>query len=339
MRARSSRWGSSRARPTSSAVRSVAAGNTRFRPRKSCVTRSRFELSAEARNVGRFMDSSGYTVAVDEDGICLLRSPWDAALKRAIRAIPGRFWDEELHGWTIRLTPDRAESVARLLRSFPVFTAELGAMEMIEAYRDRRNLRKPMIEGVTPDDEYCLSLCDDWVHPVLDEMRRFFRPRPHPEIGRLSVPVTDETRNPLLTLIERNDVGLHMRARQRLQPAPAVGTTRRAAVVGLPQRSSWRGWVSTTITDDRPYFVFATRGGGWPPAAQPRAGRAPAPDPRRPPLLRVSPARRHPATGALRRRRRAPDGRGRARADGRPAQAAHGEPALAQPPDAGRPAR
>jgi SWI/SNF-related matrix-associated actin-dependent regulator 1 of chromatin subfamily A len=207
------------------------------------------------------MDQAGYVLEVDEDGVAVLRSPWDAALKRAIRAIPGRFWDEDLHAWTIRLTPDRAESVARLLRSFPVFEAAPAAMQALESFRDRRNLRRPMIEGVTPDDEYCLSLCDDWVHPVLDEMRRFFRPRPHPEVGRLSVPVTDETRNPLLTLIERNGVGLHMRARQRLQPSPTAGATRRAAITGLPQRSSWRGWVSTTITDERPYFVFATRGG------------------------------------------------------------------------------
>src|SRR5438270_7640221 len=178
------------------------------------------------------MERGGYRLEVDEDGVCLLTSPWDPALRRAIRAIPGRFWDEDLHGWTLRLTPDRAESVARLLRSFPVFEADAGAMRAIERFRDRRNLSKPMIEGVTPDDEYCLSFCDDWVHPVLDEVRRFFRPRPYPEIGRLSVPVTDETRNPLLTLIERNDVGLHIRARQRLAPAPAAGATRRAAVVG-----------------------------------------------------------------------------------------------------------
>src|SRR3954454_7237802 len=175
------------------------------------------------------MDSAEYTLEVDEDGVAVLRSPWDPALKRAIRAIPGRLWDEELGAWTIRLTPDRAESVARLLRSFPVFEAAPGAMETIETVRDRRNLRKPMIEGVTPDEEWCLSFCDDWVHPVLDEVRRFFRPRPHPEIGRLTVVVNDETRNPLLTLIERNDVGLHIRARQRLQPAPTPGATRRAA--------------------------------------------------------------------------------------------------------------
>src|SRR3954449_5537488 len=244
-----------------SPARRAARGSTRSRRRKSSATRSRFELSAAPRNVGRFMDRSGYSVEVDEDGICILDSPWDPALKRAIRAIPGRFWDEELTAWTIRLTPDRAESVARLLRSFPVFEAAPGAMESIESFRDRRNLHKPMIEGVTPDEEFCLSFCDDWVHPVLEEIRRFFRPRPHPEIGRLSVAVTDETRNPLLTLIERNGVGLHIRARQRLAPEPAVGSTRRAAITGLPQRSNWRGWVSTTITDDLPYFVFATRGG------------------------------------------------------------------------------
>src|SRR3954463_8393394 len=207
------------------------------------------------------MHADGYTLEVDEDGICLLRSPWDPALRRAIRAIPGRFWEEDLRAWTIRLTPDRAEAIARLLRAFPLFEATPDAIDTIDAFRDRRNLRKPMIEGVTPDEEYCLSFCDDWVHPVLDEVRRFFRPRPHPEIGRLSVAVTDETRNPLLTLIERNDVGLHIRARQRLAPRPATGATRRAAVAGSPQRSNWRGWVSTTITDDLPYFVFATRGG------------------------------------------------------------------------------
>jgi hypothetical protein len=207
------------------------------------------------------MQDREYTLEVDDEGVVLLRTPWNPALKRAIRAIPGRFWEEDDYAWTIRLTPDRAESVARLLRAFPVFEAAPGALDEIEAFRERRNLRKPMVEGVTPDEEYCLSFCDDWIHPVLDEMRRFFRPRPHPEIGRLSVPVNDETRNPLLTLIERNDVGLHIRARQRLQPSPTTGATRRAAVLGLSQRSSWRGWVSTTITDDRPYFVFATRGG------------------------------------------------------------------------------
>src|SRR3954453_3029541 len=192
------------------------------------------------------MEMSGYTVEVDEDGVTLLRSPLATSLRRLIRAIPGRFWDEDLHAWTIRLTPDRAESIARLLRSFPVFEAEPDGMAAIESFRDRRNLRKPMVEGVTVSDEYCLSFCDDWVHPVLDEVRRFFRPRPHPEVGRLSVPVTDETRNPLLTLVERNGIGLHIRVRQRLQPSPSVGATRRAAVLGLTQRTTWRGWVSTT---------------------------------------------------------------------------------------------
>src|SRR5689334_8151061 len=124
------------------------------------------------------MDLAGYRLEVDEEGVALLRSPWDPRLKRVIRAIPGRRWDEELQGWMIRLTPDRAESIARLLRALPVFEAAPEAMEAIEAYRDRRNLRKPLIEGVTPDDEYCLSFCDDWVHPVLDEVRRFFRPHP-----------------------------------------------------------------------------------------------------------------------------------------------------------------
>src|ERR1700751_3559818 len=101
------------------------------------------------------MDQAGYTLEVDEDGVAVLRSPWDPALRRAIRAIPGRFWDEDLRAWTIRLTPDRAESVARLLRSFPVFAADAHAMQAIEDLRERRNLRRPMIEGVTPDEEYC----------------------------------------------------------------------------------------------------------------------------------------------------------------------------------------
>src|SRR5204863_669189 len=55
--------------------------------------------------------------------------------------------------------------------------------------------------------------------------------------------------------------GLHTPEHERIHPDPAPAATRRAAVTGLPLRSSLRGWVSTTITDDRPYFVFATRGG------------------------------------------------------------------------------
>src|SRR4051794_35387208 len=180
------------------------------------------------------MHADGYTLEVDEDGICLLRSPWDPALRRAIRAIPGRFWEEDLRAWTIRLTPDRAEAIARLLRAFPLFEATPDAIDTTDASRDRRTLPKPMIEGVTPDEEYCLSFCDDWVHPVLDEVRRFFRPRPHPEIGRLSVPVTDEPRNPLLTLVERNGIGLHIRARQRLPPDRPGGAPPPAALTRPP---------------------------------------------------------------------------------------------------------
>src|SRR3954466_14102719 len=115
------------------------------------------------------MDSAGYTLEVGEDGIAILRSPWDVALKRAIRAIPGRFWDEDDHAWTIRLTPDRAESLARLLRSFPVIEAPPGGSVARAEFRAGPTPRKPLVEGVTIDEDYCLSFCEDWMHPVLDE--------------------------------------------------------------------------------------------------------------------------------------------------------------------------
>src|SRR5687767_8122427 len=128
------------------------------------------------------MDPVRYTVEVDSEGVCLLQTPFDPRVRRLVRAIPGRFWDEEAHGWTIRLGPDRAEAVARLLRAFPVFEPAPGAMRQIEALRRQRDRSRPGIETVKPEEEFCLSFCDDWRHPVVDEMRRFFTYRPYPEI-------------------------------------------------------------------------------------------------------------------------------------------------------------
>jgi superfamily II DNA or RNA helicase len=205
------------------------------------------------------MDLPDYTVEIDADGVCALRTPFDRRLIGAVRAIPGRWWDDRQKAWTIRLGPDRAEAVARLLEAFPDLRATPATLAAIEGLRRRRDVRTPAIESVKPGEEFALSFCSDWDHPLMDDMRRFFSPRPHPEIGRMSVPINDETRNPLLTLVDRHGVRLHKRARDRLEFEGARPRVRRPP--GAPRSDAWRGWASTTAVEGEPFFVFATRSG------------------------------------------------------------------------------
>src|SRR2546429_617438 len=58
------------------------------------------------------MDQAEYAFEVDEDGIAVLRSPWDPALRRAIRAIPGRFWAADLPGAAVVGVTARAANPA-----------------------------------------------------------------------------------------------------------------------------------------------------------------------------------------------------------------------------------
>lgn len=204
------------------------------------------------------METQEYTVEIDEEGVCSLHTPFDPRLRAAVRAIPGRYWDQDLGAWKIRLGPDRAESVARLVEAFPALRATPATLSALDALRRQRDVGSPAIESVKPDESFAISLLSDWDHPLMNDMRRFFRPHPHPEIGRLSVPITNETRNPLLTVIERHHVRLHTRARERLEP-PRPPHVRRPP--GAPRSDAWRGWVSTTVVEGKPWFVFATRGG------------------------------------------------------------------------------
>src|SRR5260370_4235033 len=92
-----------------------------------------------------------HTVEIDHHDVCFIRAPYEPELRRAIRAIPGRFWDSEDKVWRIRLGPDRAEAIARLLEAFPRFTPANGAIEALDALRRQRDLRSPGIESVVPD--------------------------------------------------------------------------------------------------------------------------------------------------------------------------------------------
>src|SRR5438067_2400219 len=92
-------------------------------------------------------------------------------LRRAIRAIPGRSWDPDEKHWRIRLGPDRAEAVARLIASFPdALAADENARHRLDLLRRRRDPRSPGVESVVAEGVVCLNICDDVDHPVLDEL-------------------------------------------------------------------------------------------------------------------------------------------------------------------------
>jgi SWI/SNF-related matrix-associated actin-dependent regulator 1 of chromatin subfamily A len=202
-------------------------------------------------------------VHVDHENTCFIRSPYEPELRRAIRAIPGRFWDPDEKLWRIRLGPDRAEAVARLIRSFPnALVPDENAAHRLDLLRRRRDPRSPGIESVVAEGVVCLNICDDVDHPVLGELRRDFEVVAHPEIGRVLIPIDPDSQQRLLEAVSQPGVRLHQRARGLLDPR---SLPRRQAASGLPTTPSrpaaWRGWVSTAVVDGKPRFVFATRGG------------------------------------------------------------------------------
>src|SRR5260221_8705529 len=152
-------------------------------------------------------------VEIDHESTCFIRSPYEARLRRAIRAIPGRFWDPEEKVWRIRLGPDRAEAVARLLESFPALVPAEGTHEKLAALRRRRETGSPGIESVVAEGVVCLSVCDDVEHPLLDELRESFEVIPHPEIGRVCIPISPDNQARLLEAVTQPRVRLHSRAR------------------------------------------------------------------------------------------------------------------------------
>jgi len=205
--------------------------------------------------------SLGHTLAVDEDGVCRISAPYDPALRLAVRAIPGRYWNQELRAWTIRLGPDRAMSVARLAAGFPAFEPDEATTAALDTLQARRNPTNFVIEAVVPVDGWCLSLCDDWEHPIVEELAARFELQAHREVGRLSVPVVPETRAELYAVVARHRVGVSPRARECIEQGPPTAWPDGAR----PAAPQWRGWATTTVVDGDPFLVFRTRSGVVPP--------------------------------------------------------------------------
>jgi SWI/SNF-related matrix-associated actin-dependent regulator 1 of chromatin subfamily A len=200
-------------------------------------------------------------VHIDHENTCFIRSPYEPELRRAIRAIPGRFWDPDEKLWRIRLGPDRAEAVARLIEAFDgLLFPDDNARHRLELLRRRRDPRSPGIESVVAEGVVCLNVCDDVEHPVLDELRRDFEAIAHPDIGRVLVPIEPDTQARLLETVSQPGVRLHPRARGMLDTGG--GPRRQPEAPPVPWRpAARRGWVSTAVVDGEPWFVFATRGG------------------------------------------------------------------------------
>ena len=201
--------------------------------------------------------SSGYTIAVDDDGVARISAPFDPALRLAVRAIPGRYWNQELRAWTIRLGPDRAMSVARLMSSFEQFEPDDATRAALDVLLERRSTARPVIEAVVPVEGWCLSLCDDWEHPIIEQLAARFEIHAHREVGRVSVPVTPETRGELYSVVASHQIGVSPRARECIEQGPPTAWP----AGSRPAAPDWRGWASTTVVDGEPFLVFRTRSG------------------------------------------------------------------------------
>jgi len=153
-----------------------------------------------------------------------IKGALSAALAEALAAIPGVPVDVHGMSWALRLGPDRAESLVRV--------AERHRVEMDDATRgalaelcSQRDLSDPVVEVITGDGAW-LSLMNDWLSLAVEELRAVPGSRACPAAGRIEVPLSRWTAEP----IERT-ISSH---RLRISPAAELALKELAAAPAAP---------------------------------------------------------------------------------------------------------
>jgi SWI/SNF-related matrix-associated actin-dependent regulator 1 of chromatin subfamily A len=126
------------------------------------------------------------------NGEAVLSFPYEDRLRLLLRAIPGRRWDPVERVWRLPLDPDRAQSLALLLREVPgesQLSPELT--RALERHRRRRDFRECLLDLARPDGNWWLSFATDsapeLVHALLEHPQAYSLP----PIGRGLLPLDD----------------------------------------------------------------------------------------------------------------------------------------------------
>ncbi|HTR89149.1 MAG TPA: DEAD/DEAH box helicase [Solirubrobacteraceae bacterium] len=166
-----------------------------------------------------------------DHGQAVLRFPYDDRLRVLLRAIPGRRWDPAERAWLVPLDEDRAEALHRLFASLPAEPRlSSGLARAIERNRRRRRRRaRCLLDLARPDERWWLTLPSDAPGELLQELTQHPHAYTLPAIGRVLLPLDEETRRLLddlppaaLALMSLSEDAHHAltELRRNLQPEP-----------------------------------------------------------------------------------------------------------------------
>jgi SWI/SNF-related matrix-associated actin-dependent regulator of chromatin subfamily A-like protein 1 len=129
-----------------------------------------------------------------EGGEAVLRFPYDDALRRLLRAIPGRRWDPAERAWMVPLDPERAEAVSLLLASLP--RPPLVSEPLARALERRRALRSHdecVLDVARPNESWWLTFATDRAPGIVAALLEHPDAHELPRIGRALIPLDERS--------------------------------------------------------------------------------------------------------------------------------------------------
>ncbi len=183
-----------------------------------------------------------------DEGEALLRFPYDDALRRVLRTIPGRRWDPERRVWRLPLDPERAEALCQLLSKLPSppdVSEDLA--RRLQRLRRRRGA-ECLLDVVRADESWWLSFPTDGAAEVVDALLQHPGAHRLPIVGRGILPIDEQSAEIVQALCRGRGLRLssdakHALTEQRRQSAPEQPRERLSYEVELRRDRSGRRWV------------------------------------------------------------------------------------------------
>jgi SWI/SNF-related matrix-associated actin-dependent regulator of chromatin subfamily A-like protein 1 len=184
-----------------------------------------------------------------DEGEALLRFPYDDALRRTLRTIPGRRWDPERRVWRLPLDPERAEALCQLLSRLPAepeVSEDLASQ--LARLRRRRHGQECLLDVVRADERWWLSFATDRAPEIVAALLQHPGAHRLPMLGRGIVPIDEQAVQIVEALGRRRGLRLSSDARHaltehRMQGAPEQPADRLSYEVELRRDRSGRRWV------------------------------------------------------------------------------------------------
>src|SRR3954470_8564374 len=156
---------------------------------------------------------------VAEGRLVAVKGHLSPALVGALGAIPGVPVDVRGMSWALRIGPDRAASVRRVAEHHSV-EMNVASGALLSELCAQRDLCDPVVE-ITERGGVWLSVMEDWLSLAVEELRAVPGCRPQAAAGRIEVPVTPWTLQPLRRTIAAHGLRLSRGARRALDGVSA----------------------------------------------------------------------------------------------------------------------